>query len=397
MRCAAAFGQLYTAGTVEAVEEFGESSAAGASTSVPGTALFRLLPAARPRRVVVRSYRPALGKAWAERVGEAAGTRRGSATRRCCRSAMACVSAGRRRAAAPRPARRSRPRLGGPEVGATRYVAADEARRAAALARGAHGEVRVDRGAGICPTMESAAWEVLGAGLRGETSALVSGVRSWSVEQRAGSRRHGSRPATAGQRFADRLAQQLEGASDGVLCLAAELLYIRDAPLHDMKASTKTDRIGAILAAMSGAPHLPEEQTVGLDDGHAFAGGQGYHARAPEHLQWLCRFVLHWLEQPPDVVDEALRDPFAFREVTTGVPDDSPSIRYVVEYLAWPGIYPVDRERSPPPKDPRRPDLRRWGSRAATRTTRSRATSSPSGPFTNGRRRTSCRGTTRRM
>ena len=92
---------------------------------------------------------------------------------------------------------------------------------------------------------------------------------------------------------------------------------------------------------------LPEEQRDGLDDGHAFAGGQGYHARAPEHLQWLCRFVLHWLEQSPEVVDDALRDPFAFREVTTSVPDDSPSIRYVVEYLAWPGLYPVGRESRP--------------------------------------------------
>ncbi len=120
----------------------------------------------------------------------------------------------------------------------------------------------MDRGAGICPTMEGAAWEVLGAGLRGETSALVGGVRSWSVEN-AQDLADRFTTGESGQRFADRLAQQLEGASDGVLCLAAELLYIRDAPLHDMKASTKANRIGAILAAMSGAPHCPRHRGQG--------------------------------------------------------------------------------------------------------------------------------------
>ena len=125
-----------------------------------------------------------------------------------------------------------------------------------------------------------------------------------------------------------------------MLCLAAELLYIRDAPLHDMKASTKADRIGAILASMSGAPSLPDAQRAGLDDGHSFAGGQGYHTRAPEHLQWLCRFVLHWLDSPPRSSRRRCGTPSPSGEVTTGVPDDSPSIRYVVEYLAWPGIYP---------------------------------------------------------
>jgi len=332
---------LYTTGTVEAVDEFGEQLGSWGEYVSPGdrTVFASCLLLGRDPASFA-PYRPALGRAWAERVGEAAGTTPGERYA----TLLSLCDGLRERWTDEEPRLRDRLDAQGLGWAVLKWAPPDTwpPMKRAELQHWREGrtdEVRVDRGAGICPTMESAAWEVLGAGLRGETSALVSGVRSWSVEN-AHDLVARFRMGESGQSFADRLAQQLEGAPDGVLCLAAELLYIRDAPLHDMKALTKANRIGAILASMSGAPLLPDAQKAGLDDGHAFAGGQGYHARAPEHLQWLCRFVLHWLDQSPEVVDEALRDPFAFSEVTKGVPDDSPSIRYVVEYLAWPGIYP---------------------------------------------------------
>lgn len=336
-----AFGQLYTAGTAEAIEEFDERLGSWGEYVSPGdrTVFASCLLLGRDVSSFA-PYRPALAKTWAERVGETAGT----TPRERYATLLSLCDGLRERWANEEPRLRDRLDAQGLAWAVLKWAPPDmwPPIKSAELQHWREGrtdEVSVDRGAGICPTMEGAAWEVLGAGLRGETSALVNGIRSWSVDN---AQDLAARFTTgeSGQSFADRLAQQLEGASDGVLCLAAELLYIRDAPLHDMKASTKVNRIGAILASISGVPLLPEAQRAGLDDGHAFAGGQGYHARAPEHLQWLCRFVLHWLEQSPEVLDEALRDPFAFREVTKGVPDDSPSIRYVVEYLAWPAIYP---------------------------------------------------------
>lgn len=336
-----AFGQLHVAGTPEAVEAFGERLGSWGEYVSPGdrTVFASCLLLGRDPSSFV-PYRPALGKGWAERVGEPAGT-----TPRERYAALLSLCDGLlERWTGQEPALHDRLDAQGLAWLVMKWAPPDTwpPMKRAELQHwrdGRAGEVRVDRGEGFSPTMEAAVWDVLGAGLRGETSAVVSGVRSWSVET-ASDLAARLRTGDSGQRFADRLAQQLRGAPDGVLCLAAELLYIRDAPLHDMKASTKADRIGAVLAAMSGAPTLPDALRAGLDDGRVFAGGQGYHARAPEHLQWLCRFVLHWLDQPADVVDKALRDPFAFREVTTSVPEDSPSIRYDVEYLAWPGIFP---------------------------------------------------------
>lgn len=337
----AAFAELYAAGTVQAVEAFGERLGSWGEYVSPGdrTVFASCLLLGRDPSSFV-PYRPALAKTWAERVGESAGT-----TPRERYTALLSLCDGLlERWQGQEPALRDRLDAQGLGWLVMKWAAPDTwaPMKRAELQHwrdGRPGEVRVDRGEGFCPTMEAAAWEVLGAGLRGETSAIVSGVRSWSVET-ARDLAVRLRTGESGQKFAERLGHQLEGASDGVLCLAAELLYIRDAPLHDMKASTKADRINGVLAAMSRAPRLPDALRAGLDDGRVFAGGQGYHARAPEHLQWLCRFVLHWLDQPADVVDKALRDPFAFREVTTSVPEDSPSIRYDLEYLAWPGIFP---------------------------------------------------------
>ncbi|WP_165553131.1 AAA family ATPase [Kribbella speibonae] len=336
----AAFGELHTAGTIDAIDAFGGELGSWGSYVSPGDrtvfascTLLGVAPTSFP------PYRPALGTGWAARVGEAPGSSPGeryAALLSLCDGLL-------ERWGDDQPPLRDRLDAQGLGWVALKWPSPDtwppmKRTELEHWREGGTGEVRVGRGTGVNPIMESAAWTVLSAGLRGETSALVGGIRSWSVE----AAQDLSHRLTTGEsgRFFERLVQQLEGATDEVRCLAAEFLYIRDAPLHDMNATTKVDRIGTILGAMSGTPALSESLVAALDDGHAFAGGQGYHIKAPEHLQWLCRFVLHWLEQPAEVVDEALRDPFAFRAVTTGVPTDSPSIRYAVEYIAWPGLFP---------------------------------------------------------
>ena len=157
--------------------------------------------------------------------------------------------------------------------------------------------------------MESAAWEVLGAGLRGETSALVSGIQSWSVEnaQDLAAR------FTAGESWS-----ALRGASGPAARGRAGRHAVPGcrAALHQGRPAARHEGLD------EGQPHrrhpgrdvgcsdsCQTHRRSGLEDGHAFAGGQGYHTRAPEHLQWMCRFVLHWLDQSPEVIDEALRDP----------------------------------------------------------------------------------------
>lgn len=335
-----AVGRLHVAASVTAVDEFAQTLGSWGEYISPGDrTVFASCVLLGADSSAFAPYRPALGKGWADRVGVDAGDKPGE------RFAALLEMCDRLLELWDGPPE-LRDRLDAQGLGWTvlkwEAPATWSPLRRAELdhwREGRTGDVRVKRGKGIRPDLENAAWEVLGPALRGETSRLVPGVRSWTV---ANAKELLERFATGepGLGFTDRLSQQLQGASDGALCLAAELLYVRDAPLHDMKASTKLDRLGAILNAIDGSPPISDALVSGLSDGGSFAGGQGYHVRAPEHLTWLCRFVLHWLDQPPTVAEMALRDPFTFREVTTGVPDDSPSIRYVLEYIAWPGVFP---------------------------------------------------------
>jgi 5-methylcytosine-specific restriction protein B len=335
-----AVGRLHAARSASAVDEFAETLGSWEAYISPGDrTVFASCVLLGVDSSAFAPYRPALGKGWADRIGVDAGDKPGqrfAALLALCDRLLELWDGP--------PELRDRLDAQGLGWAVLKWEAPatwSPLRRAELdhWREGRTGDIQVERGTGIRPDLENAAWKVLGPALRGETSILVPGVRSWTV---ANAQELLERFATGnpGLGFTDRLGQQLRGASNGALCLAAELLYVRDAPLHDMKASTKLDRLSAILGVIEGSPPISDALVAALSDGGSFAGGQGYHVRAPEHLTWLCRFVLHWLDQPSNVVEAALRDPFAFREVTTGVPDDSPSIRYVVEYIAWPGVFP---------------------------------------------------------
>jgi 5-methylcytosine-specific restriction protein B len=221
-----------------------------------------------------------------------------------------------------------------------RWTPLEQAQLAAWRAGGEPAEAGVDRGEGVAPRMEAGAWLVLGRGLRGETSAIDPALETWTVANARDLRKRIETNPPGGGGFMDKLAGQMAGADDAVIVLLAELLYLRNAPLSDMKDETKVARANAVLSWCSTARPLPQPLIDAMDKADAFKGGQGYHAQTPAHLMWLTRFVEHWLETPESQRADGLRDPFVFRDISAATPGDMPSIRYVIEYLAWPGIFP---------------------------------------------------------
>lgn len=197
----------------------------------------------------------------------------------------------------------------------------------------------VERGEGVEPEMEAAVWEVLGRGLRGETSALAPELTTWTAANTQELRRRIEANPGGGGSFMDKLAGQLRGASDEVVVLLAELLYVRNAAVSDMRADTKIGRVETVLGWGSAPRELPEP-LLRVANAASFKAGQGYHNAAPAQLVWLARFVERWVTASAEERRSALADPFAFRAVTASVPDDVATIRYVVEYFAWPRYFP---------------------------------------------------------
>ncbi|MGB6073489.1 MAG: AAA family ATPase [Rhodococcus sp. (in: high G+C Gram-positive bacteria)] len=196
------------------------------------------------------------------------------------------------------------------------------------------------RGTGGHPEIESAAWSVLGAGLRGEPSAFDPTVHTWTANAAAEIlRRVQDSPDVSDNTFLDKLEKQLEGAPQSVILLTAELLYLQCAPLWNLKAETKRRLVNGVLAWTQPAIAIPASLDDALDHGSVFNGSQGFTSGRRHQLNWLCRFVETWSALPSSTRQSALDDPWEFGRALRQTPKDSTGIRYALQYIAWPGYY----------------------------------------------------------
>ncbi|WP_336879692.1 McrB family protein [Rhodococcus globerulus] len=196
------------------------------------------------------------------------------------------------------------------------------------------------RGTGGYPEIESAAWAVFGAGLRGEPSALDPSVRTWEPGVAAEIlRRVQDNPDVIDNTFLTKLTRQLDGAPRAVIVLTAELLYLQCAPLWNMKAETKRRLVNTVLACANPPITMPKALDDALDHGAVFNGSQGFTSGRRHQLNWLCRCVETWTALPTETRFSALRDPWEFGRTLRQVPKDSTGIRYSLQYIAWPGYY----------------------------------------------------------
>lgn len=199
------------------------------------------------------------------------------------------------------------------------------------------------RGSSKAPDVETAAWLILGAGLRGEPSALDSGTTTWTAEAAADLGSRSARTDVGPGSFMAKLERQLAGASRATVLLAAELLYLQVVPLANLTPATKIARIEKVLSWVPGEPvKLTPELEYGLEATGSFNGGVGFNIQVADHIAWLTRFVQHVVAQPMSLIEAALADPWTFIRMTQSVESDWPTIRYSIEYLAWPGyLQPV--------------------------------------------------------
>ncbi|MHA7275212.1 McrB family protein [Arthrobacter sp. Hz1] len=199
------------------------------------------------------------------------------------------------------------------------------------------------RGSSKAPDVETAAWLVLGAGLRGEPSALDNSTTTWTAEAAADLGSRSARTDVGPGSFMAKLERQLAGASRATVLLAAELLYLQVVPLANVTPATKIARIEKVLSWVPGEPaKLTPELEYGLEAAGAFNGGVGFNIQVADHVAWLTRFVQHVVAQPLSLIEAALADPWNLIRITQAVESDWPTIRYSIEYLAWPGyLQPV--------------------------------------------------------
>lgn len=198
----------------------------------------------------------------------------------------------------------------------------------------------VDRGVGPAPESEAAGWVILAPGLHGRGSPFDSDVTTWTPDIAADLAERIAADPLDGGTFWERFEAQLADARDETVLLAAELMCLRLLPLTTVTADTKVTQVRRVLSWAQQPRDLPQSVESGLRANGTFGGGMGYNQQAAKHLTWMCRFIQYWCTTSDGDRSQALRDPFAFMAMTAAVPDDMPTMRYTLEYLAWPAIVP---------------------------------------------------------
>jgi 5-methylcytosine-specific restriction protein B len=190
------------------------------------------------------------------------------------------------------------------------------------------------------PVIERAARNVLQNGLASGISTMDAAESAWSPETAADLRHRLIDRADEGSgSFMEKLEAQLAGASRAAVLLCAELLFLHTVPLTNVNADTKRKRIEKVLGWAERAPALPANLAEALARPGVFNGGVGFNIQIWNQVGWLLSFLSHWWEQPEDVRQAAVGDPWRFREVVAAMPTDQPGIRNALLYLAFPDTF----------------------------------------------------------
>lgn len=196
-----------------------------------------------------------------------------------------------------------------------------------------------ERGHGSNSVIDDAAWIILGPGLRGEPSPILTTETTWTAQNARDFYTRIKSADRSARTFGDKLADQLRGAPDSVIALAAELIYLQVLPLSSVTAQTKRKRVDNVLSWATQPLQLSQPLRDGLEAEGVFSGGAGFNIRVWQHLLWLCQFIEHWWDTPAEQRVRALSDPWAFRDLAAEVPGNEGAIRLTLDMLAWPPYF----------------------------------------------------------
>lgn len=209
------------------------------------------------------------------------------------------------------------------------------------------------RGSGANPMVDAAAWLILGPALRGAPSPILQTGPTWTREAAQALRDliSGDNADTGPRKFLSKLRDQLAAAPNSVITLAAELLCIQVLPLSNITPETKRTRVTTVLSWANPPLTLPAVVDEGLGAGGTFHGGAGFNIRIWQQVVWLTLFIEEWWRVTAEEREQALRDPWAFRDLTDRVQGGwEPAMRTSLLALAWPGYFDsvvkeADRQR----------------------------------------------------
>jgi 5-methylcytosine-specific restriction enzyme B len=187
----------------------------------------------------------------------------------------------------------------------------------------------------------SAAANALLDRLFGDPSSVIEPTRSiWTTEVAEDLRaRIEDTPLLGSEPFMDKLHRQLDGASDDVVLLAAELVHLQQIALENLWPSFKQRKVEHVLSWAESDYVLPPEILDGLAMAGYIHGGASFNTRIWAHLTLLCQIIKAADALPDSERQEVRADPWAFRKFVFSVGSGDPAIRNLLLCLRFPDVF----------------------------------------------------------
>lgn len=178
--------------------------------------------------------------------------------------------------------------------------------------------------------------------LGGGHSVLDPTTTIWTAEA-AHELRHriADNPIQGNETQWSKLEQQLQGAPRQVVLLAAEMVLLREHPIHMARPQTRRGHVEQVLAISPDPPAIPEAVAnwMSTQSPAGFKPGQGYNGALWRHLIWFAQFIEHWHQVAPDVRAEALQDPWTMQRVMLESGEDRSDFRNALQFLIRPDVF----------------------------------------------------------
>lgn len=143
-----------------------------------------------------------------------------------------------------------------------------------------------------------------------------------------------------GKNFVENVASQLQGQSDDVKLLMAEIVALQILPISSaIGHAKKTEKVEAVLSLMQHRVSIPAlfDEAFG---GGAFNPGSGMLSRVNHAVTIIINMAKAWVELETDEQETVLLDPIRWREFILALDgDDFPTQRWSLMYLVHPGFF----------------------------------------------------------
>ncbi len=189
------------------------------------------------------------------------------------------------------------------------------------------------------PEMKHALAVLRDNGLRRGESLFAPGTPVWTAETARDLRsRFVERPDDSKRSFVEKLRDQLAGAPDATIQLAAELLYIQLLVTYKLRSELKSSQVETVLSWMRAPVNVPGQLLSAFKQG--LIRDQTFGLHKPFHLAYLVLFVEAWAALAPDERNRLLTDPRAFKRFayTTQSPACQP-IREALLHVVHPEYF----------------------------------------------------------